>query len=198
MKSCLKICQSDKNHWSNKNCLIVWNSQFSQIHQFDQNCWSNHSWNYFVLLNSCKLLKRYKIHKCSAFSSTNEEIFFWKFHYIICRASLSSDAVSESVCLNSDCTMIIDDWDWIKKHHSDLRIHWMKNLIMIRKIRMIRYFMNKFVILNIYISKLINNEIKMIEIIMKIHLICNLKVKLLIDINILDSKKWISASAITF
>ena len=49
--------------------------------------------------------------------------------------------------------------------------------------------MNEFVILNIYISELINSKIEMTEIITKVHLICNLKVKLLIDIDVLDSEK---------
>ena len=65
----------------------------------------------------------------------------------------------------------------------------MKNSITVKKIETIRYFTNKFIILNIYISELINNEIEMIEIIMKVYLICNLKVKLLVDIDILNSKK---------
>ena len=60
---------------------------------------------------------------------------------------------------------------------------------MIRKIKIIRYFINEFVILNIYISELINNRIIIIEIITKIHLVYNFKIKLLIDINILDSEK---------
>ena len=65
----------------------------------------------------------------------------------------------------------------------------MKNSIMIREIGTIRYLMNEFVILNIYISELINSKIEMIEIIVKIHLICNLKIKFLIDINVLDSEE---------
>ena len=65
----------------------------------------------------------------------------------------------------------------------------MKNSITIRKIETIRYLTDEFVILNIYISELINNKIKMIEIIVKVHLIHNFKVKLLIDINILNFKK---------
>ena len=60
---------------------------------------------------------------------------------------------------------------------------------MIKKIKTIRYFINEFIILNIYISELINNKIEMIEIIVKVHLVCNFKIKLLIDINILDSEK---------
>ena len=65
----------------------------------------------------------------------------------------------------------------------------MKNSIMIREIRIIRYFINEFIILNIYIFRLINNRIKMIKIIMKIYLIYNLKVKLLVNINVLDSEE---------
>ena len=65
----------------------------------------------------------------------------------------------------------------------------MKNSITVRKIKTIRYFMNEFVILNIHISKLINDKIKMIEIIIKVHLVHNFKVKLLININILDLEK---------
>ena len=65
----------------------------------------------------------------------------------------------------------------------------MKNSIIIKEIEIIRYFINEFVILNIYISELINNKIKMIEIIVKIHLVHNLKVKLFVDINVLDSEE---------
>ena len=49
--------------------------------------------------------------------------------------------------------------------------------------------MNEFVILNIYISELINDEIEIIEIIAEIHLIHNLKVKFLVDVDILDSEE---------
>ena len=65
----------------------------------------------------------------------------------------------------------------------------MKNLITIRKIEIIRYFTDEFVIFNIYISELINSKIEIIEIITEVYLIHNLKVKLLIDIDILNSEK---------
>ena len=65
----------------------------------------------------------------------------------------------------------------------------MKNSITVRKIETIKYFMNKFIILNIYISELINNKIKMIEIIAEVYLICNFKVKFLVNVDILNSEK---------
>ena len=65
----------------------------------------------------------------------------------------------------------------------------MKNSIIIQNIESTRYSTDEYVILNFYISDLVNDQIKIIEIIMKVHLVCNLKAKLLIDVNILNSKK---------
>ena len=168
------------------------------LHQSNQNCWSNYLQNYFVLLNSCKLLKKYKICKYSIFRLTNKEKVFWKFYFIICRAFLNFDIALKSIYLNSDCTIIIINRNWIKKHYSNLKICWMKNSIIIRKIEIIRYFMNEFIIFNIYISELINSKIEIIEIIIKIYLICNFKIKFLVNINVLNFKKWILVFTIIF
>src|SRR5204862_202535 len=51
----------------------------------------------------------------------------------------------------------------------------MKNLITVQSIESTRYLTNKYVILNFYISDLVNNQIKVIEIITKVHLVHNLK-----------------------
>ena len=65
----------------------------------------------------------------------------------------------------------------------------MKNSITIWDIESTRYLTDEYVILNFYISDLVNNQIEIIEIITKIHLVCNFKAKLLIDIDILNSEK---------
>ena len=65
----------------------------------------------------------------------------------------------------------------------------MKNSITVQNIESTRYSTDKYVILNFYISDLVNDQIEVIEIIMKVHLVCNLKAKLLIDVDILDSEK---------
>ena len=65
----------------------------------------------------------------------------------------------------------------------------MKNSITVQNIELTRYLTDKYVILNFYISDLVNSQIKVIEIIVKIHLIHNLKVKLLVNINVLDSEE---------
>ena len=65
----------------------------------------------------------------------------------------------------------------------------MKNSIIVQNIESIKYLTDKYVILNFYISDLMNDQIEVIEIIVKVHLVCNLKAKLFIDVNILDSEK---------
>ena len=65
----------------------------------------------------------------------------------------------------------------------------MKNSIIIRNIESIKYSIDEYVILNFYISDLVNDQIEIIEITVKVHLVCNLKAKLLIEINILKSEK---------
>ena len=65
----------------------------------------------------------------------------------------------------------------------------MKNLITIQSIESIRYSIDEYVILNFYISDLVNSQIKIIKIIMKVHFVHNLKAKFLININILNSEK---------
>ena len=65
----------------------------------------------------------------------------------------------------------------------------MKNSITVQNIESIKYLTDEYVILNFYISDLMNDQIEVIEIIVKIHLVHNLKAKLLIDVDILNSEK---------
>ena len=65
----------------------------------------------------------------------------------------------------------------------------MKSSIIIRDIESIKYSTDEYVILNFYISDLINSQIEIIKITAEVYLVCNLKAKLLIEIDILEFKK---------
>ena len=65
----------------------------------------------------------------------------------------------------------------------------MKDSISVWDIETIKYLTDEYVILKIYISGLVNEKIEIIEIVAEVHLVHNLKVKLLISINILDSEE---------
>ena len=64
----------------------------------------------------------------------------------------------------------------------------MKDSIMIRDIEITRYFTDEYVILSIYIPGLVNREIVVMKITAEVHLVQNLKAKLLIDVDILNSE----------
>jgi hypothetical protein len=65
----------------------------------------------------------------------------------------------------------------------------MKNLITVRGIGMTRHPTDEFIVLDIYISGLVNSKIEVIKIITEVHLVCNLKTKLLIGVDVLDSEE---------
>ena len=65
----------------------------------------------------------------------------------------------------------------------------MKSPITIQSIKSIRYSTNKYIILNFYIPGLVNSQIEVIEIIIEVYLVQNLKIKLLINVDILNLKK---------
>ena len=140
-------------------------------------------------MNICKILQDYKIHKWLLSAQIKEETVFQKFHYTTCKIFLKFSSLFEFVCLNSECIMTIDNHNWIKKHWSELKILHMKNSITVWDIESTRYSTDKYVILNFYISDLVNDQIEVIKIIMKIHFVCNLKAKLFIDVDILNLKK---------
>jgi len=65
----------------------------------------------------------------------------------------------------------------------------MKDSISVQDIRIIKYLTDEYVILKIYISDLVNEKIEIIEIVAEVHLVHNLKIKLLIDVDVLDSEE---------
>ena len=65
----------------------------------------------------------------------------------------------------------------------------MKNSITVQNIESTKYLIDEYVILNFYISNLVNSQIEVIKIITKVHLVHNFKAKLLINIDILNSEK---------
>ncbi len=63
----------------------------------------------------------------------------------------------------------------------------MNEFINVRGISTAKYFLNKFIIFNFFIPGVVDGKIELIEIIAEVYLVSNLKVKLLLSVNILDS-----------
>jgi hypothetical protein len=141
---------------------------------------------YASALDDCKSLIGCKIHKGSARESVGDGQIFRKYHYATCRASLKLDSTLEIVCLDTGCTMTIADRDWIKKLRPDLKIYHMQEPINVRGIGTTKYPTDEYVKLDFYIPGLVNGRIEAIEIIAEVHLVRNLKAKMLVGVDILD------------
>jgi len=130
-----------------------------------------------------------KIRKIRIPEFMGEGKVFRKFHYIICRISLNLDGVFKIVYLNINYTMIIVDKDWVKKFRFNLEIHRINESINVRDINTTKYFLNEFIILNFFIPGVVDGKIELIKITAEIYLMSNLKIKLLLGVNVLDSMR---------
>ena len=93
------------------------------------------------------------------------------------------------VYLDIDCIIIIVDKDWIKKLRPDLEIYRINESINVRDISIVKYPSNKFVIFNFFIPGVVDGKIELVEITAEVYLIFNLKVKLFLGVDVLDSIK---------
>ena len=91
-----------------------------------------------------------------------------------------------SICLNTDYTVSLIDWDFLKKHTSDTKVKKMTWLIKIQELDFNSHAAEDYVKLNLYLSA---NHGKTADIHWEIHIINNLKVNILIEIDILISEQ---------
>ncbi len=106
---------------------------------------------------------------------------FQSWRYITVLAKLMFTVKEESICLNIDCIMSLINRSFLKKQISDILIKWISLLIMIQELRTETYYCDEYIILTIYLP---DNNNWLVIIIKEMHIINNLKIKMLIDINI--------------
>ncbi len=70
-----------------------------------------------------------------------------------------------------------------------MEIHRINKPINVRDISTTKYLLNKFIILNFFIPGVVDGKIELMEITAEVYLISNLKVKLLLGVNILNNIK---------
>ena len=90
--------------------------------------------------------------------------------------------------MNSRCSIIIDDKQFILFKISNAKIHIMSILLSIKEVDNKIIQSIEYVVVSVYFKDKYNNKSIIVEVIMKIHLIDDLKVKLLIDVNIINSE----------
>ncbi len=107
---------------------------------------------------------------------------FWGWRYTTALAKLTLTIKEELICLNTGCIMSLINRSFLKKQISDILIKWTSSLIVIQELRTETHCCDKYIILIIYLP---DNNDQLAVIIKEMHIINNLKVKMLVDINIL-------------
>jgi len=91
----------------------------------------------------------------------------------------------KSICLNIDCIMNLINRSFLKEQILDILIKWILLFIVIWELRTEIHHYNKYIILIIYMP---DNNDWLTVIIKEMHIVNNLKIKILIDIDILILK----------
>lgn len=127
--------------------------------------------------------------------STFEEIeyAFRDFQYVTIKVSFNSNETKDEICLDTECIMTLEDRNYLKLHLLDYQslVKLIRSFISIRDIDDVIHEFTKYFIITLYIERTLNNKSVLVSITREIHLMNNLKMNMLINIDILVSKRMI-------
>jgi len=118
----------------------------------------------------------------SSFSYVSTDYDFQSWRYITILAKLMFTVKEKSICLNTGCIMSLINRSFLKKQISDILIKWISLLIVIQELRTETHYCDEYTVLTIYLP---DNNDQLTVIIKEMHIVNNLKIKMLIDIDIL-------------
>ena len=113
----------------------------------------------------------------------------WTFYFITTLISLSETFMSESVCLNTDASITLIDWDLLHRQNSTISINQMNKLVKFHGIDSDQHQTEEYVNLKMRFLNEWKNKSWIALITHKAYIVNNLWVKMLIIINILGQKK---------
>ena len=96
-----------------------------------------------------------------------------------------SNSEKSNISSNFECEVTLKDYTYLRKQVLELKIRKITFFISIREISNKIIQTNKYIIIIIYIIDTIFDVIRITSLIIKVHLVNNLKVNILIDIDII-------------
>ena len=90
--------------------------------------------------------------------------------------------------MNSKCSVIICNKQFILSKISDAKIHIISISLLIRRVDNKITKSIEYVVVSVYFKNKYNDKSTIVEVNIKIHLIDDLKIRLFIDVNIIDSE----------
>ena len=120
----------------------------------------------------------------------NDQIFR-DCHYVIVNLRFTTIDEFVNVCLNIDCSMIINDRQAFTRHVFNLKIKKLISSILIRNIDNIMHFIFEYIVINCYFDDYLsnNNRISITnKFDIEIHFVDDLKTNLLVDNDVLNAQ----------
>jgi hypothetical protein len=125
-----------------------------------------------------------------SFKNVDIDFEFRDWTYVKIMISLSIKSNEAQVCLDTECSVILADREFIKIHESHYIIRRMIISLNVRELEINKHEISKYIIASIYFREHFSKNEKFVREVIrrKIHLVNNLKVNMLIDNDILRSK----------
>jgi len=123
------------------------------------------------------------------FTAKREDIKDYRFRgwrYATALTQLTSEEKNELICLNTECTMSLVNREFLMKQALKTTIKWMPLSIHVKGIEAGTHQCEEYANLVIYLS---GNKIRTAVIEQEVHIVKDLKVKMLVDLNILSPEK---------
>ena len=121
----------------------------------------------------------------------NDELSFRSWHYCTVNISFTVLRIVTSVCIDTDCTMTLINRSFIWEHLPWVQFKKLMYVILIYRIRSSCYFCSEWVKVNFFLTEEMTSEPVTVKFSHEVHIVENLKVKLLISMNILATEEVI-------
>ena len=113
---------------------------------------------------------------------------FWEWRYTTVQTRLSQNSQDVSICLDTDCTVSLIDWSFLKEHISEVKVKWMISPMKVWGLELSSHAAEDYVELNLY---LLTDHDRTAVIHWEIYIVDDLKTHILIETDILISE-WIN------
>ena len=127
-------------------------------------------------------------------SNKNDEYEFKNWKYVIVKITIVYQKIMKDLCLNIDCIMSLIDRQWLHVLIFDIVIKQIVDLMTIREIEDREHFNFDYVNVNLYLKDKLKKKTFIVHIKRDVHVVDNLRVKMLIDTNNLRVKMLIDTN----
>ena len=118
-------------------------------------------------------------------------LIFRIWHYAIVLINFFWQKTIFNVCVDTSCIMFLIDRRFLNDLKLSNLMKKFKIFIVVRNIEIVKYIIDDYLLFFIYVKKQIDDQFVVVHFRRKIHVINNLKIKLLLKINVMNSKRMI-------